>query len=121
MPKIDASANANRRTSKQYTFDGIDSDVGIPFRIPQETENRSFSIQFSLPLFTSGLNSSQRRQALLEEVKTEERLVLVERSIIQQIRSLYSALETSKLNVESLTASEQSSKDALEATRLAMN
>jgi outer membrane protein len=118
LPKIDASANANRRTSKQYTFDGIDSDVGIPFRIPQETENRSFSIQFSLPLFTSGLNSSQRRQALLEEVKTEERLVLVERSIIQQIRSLYSALETSKLNVESLTASEQSSKDALEATRL---
>ena len=66
LPKIDASANANRRTSKQYTFDGIDSDVGIPFRIPQETENRSFSIQFSLPLFTSGLNSSQRRQALLE-------------------------------------------------------
>ena len=118
LPKIDASANANRRTSKQYTFDGIDSDIGIPFRIPQETENRSFSIQFSLPLFTSGLNSSQRRQALLEEVKTEERLVLVERSIIQQIRSLYSALETSKLNVESLTASEQSSKDALEATRL---
>jgi len=45
-------------------------------------------------------------------------LVLIERSVIQQIRSLYSALETSKLNVESLTASEQSSKDALEATRL---
>ena len=90
----------------------------MPFRIPSETENRSFSIQFSLPLFTSGQNSSQRRQALLEEVKSEEQLVLIERSVIQQIRSLYSALETSKLNVESLTASEQSSKDALEATRL---
>lgn len=118
LPKIDASANANRRTSKQYTFDGLDSDLDLPFRIPSETENRSFSIQFSLPLFTSGQNSSQRRQALLEEVKSEEQLVLIERSVIQQIRSLYSALETSKLNVESLTASEQSSKDALEATRL---
>ena len=44
-----------------------------------ETENRNFSVQFSLPLFTSGLNSSQRRQALIEEVKSEEQLVLIQK------------------------------------------
>ena len=49
LPKVDASANANRRTSKQYTFDGLDSDLDLPFFIPQETENRNFSVQFSLP------------------------------------------------------------------------
>ena len=42
LPKIDLNANANRRTSKQYTFDGVDSDLDLPFFIPEETENRSF-------------------------------------------------------------------------------
>ena len=118
LPKIDANANANRRTSKQYTFDGLDSDLDLPFFIPQETENRNFSVQFSLPLFTSGLNSSQRRQALLEEVKSEEQVILIQRDITQQIRSLHSAIRTSKLNIESLEASLESTKDALDATRL---
>lgn len=118
LPKIDANANANRRTSKQYTFDGLDSDLDLPFFIPQETENRNFSVQFSLPLFTSGLNNSQRRQALLEEVKSEEQVILIQRNITQQIRSLHSAIRTAKLNVESLEASLESTKDALDATRL---
>ena len=118
LPKIDANANANRRTSKQYTFDGLDSDLDLPFFIPQETENRNFSVQFSLPLFTSGLNNSQRRQALLEEVKSEEQVILIQRNITQQIRSLHSAIRTAKLNVESLEASLESTRDALDATRL---
>ena len=118
LPKVDASANANRRTSKQYTFDGLDSDLDLPFFIPQETENRNFSLQFSLPLFTSGLNSSQRRQALIEEVKSEEQLVLIQRNVTQEIRSLHSAIRTARLNVESLEASLESTKDALDATRL---
>ena len=92
LPKIDASANVNRRTSKQYTFDGLDSDLDLPFFIPTETETRNFGIQFSLPLFTSGLNNSQRRQALLEEVKSEEQVILIERNVIQQVRSLYTCL-----------------------------
>ena len=75
LPKIDLNANANRRTSKQYTFDGVDSNIDLPFTIPTETENRIYSIQFSMPLFTSGLNNSQRRQALLQEVKSEEQLI----------------------------------------------
>ena len=118
LPKIDLNANASRRTSKQYTFDGFDSDVDLPFSIPTETENRAFSIQFSMPLFTSGLNNSQRRQALLQEVKTEEQMILIERSIIQQIRSLYTALKTAELNIVSLRTAVDSSQDALEATRL---
>ena len=118
LPKIDLNANASRRTSKQYTFDGFDSDVDLPFSIPAETENRAFSIQFSMPLFTSGLNNSQRRQALLQEVKTEEQMILIERSVVQQIRSLYTALKTAELNIVSLRTAVDSSKDALEATRL---
>lgn len=118
LPKIDLSANANRRTSKQYTFDGVDSSVDLPFTIPTETENRIYSIQFSMPLFTSGLNNSQRRQALLQEVKSEEQLILIERSIVQQVRSLHTALRTSELNISSLKSAVESSKDALEATRV---
>tara|TARA_B100001079_G_C16381081_1_gene502094 strand:+ start:288 stop:1613 length:1326 start_codon:yes stop_codon:yes gene_type:complete len=118
LPKIDLNANANRRTSKQYTFDGVDSSVDLPFTIPTETENRIYSIQFSMPLFTSGLNNSQRRQALLQEVKSEEQLILIERSIVQQVRSLHTALRTSELNISSLKSAVESSKDALEATRV---
>ena len=118
LPKVDLNANAIRRTSKQYTFDGFDSDVDLHFSIPTETENRAFSIQFSMPLFTSGLNSSQRRQALLQEVKSEEQMILIERSVVQQIRSLYTALKTAELNIVSLRTAVDSSKDALEATRL---
>ena len=118
LPKVDLNANASRRTSKQYTFDGFDSDVDLPFSIPTETENRAFSIQFSMPLFTSGLNNSQRRQALLQEVKTEEQMILIERSVVEQIRSLYTALKTAELNIVSLRTAVDSSKDALDATRL---
>ena len=118
LPKIDLNANASRRTSKQYTFDGVESDIDLPFSIPTETENRTFSIQFSVPLFTSGLNSSQRRQALLQEVRTEEQMILIERNVTQQIRSLYTALKTAELNIISLRVAVESSKDALEATRL---
>ena len=118
LPKIDLNANANRRTSKQYTFDGVDSNIDLPFTIPTETENRIYSIQFSMPLFTSGLNNSQRRQALLQEVKSEEQLILVERGIVQQIRTLHTALRTSELNISSLKSAVESSKDALEATKL---
>ena len=118
LPKIDLNANANRRTSKQYTFDGVNSNIDLPFTIPTETENRIYSIQFSMPLFTSGLNNSQRRQALLQEVKSEEQLILVERGIVQQIRTLHTALRTSELNIASLKSAVESSKDALEATKL---
>ena len=118
LPKIDLNANANRRTSKQYTFDGINSSIDLPFTIPEETENRIYSIQFSMPLFTSGLNNSERRQALLQEVKSEEQLILIERGIVQQVRTLHTALRTSELNIASLKSAVQSSKDALEATRL---
>ena len=118
LPKIDLNANANRRTSKQYTFDGVNSNIELPFTIPTETENRIYSIQFSMPLFTSGLNNSQRRQALLQEVKSEEQLILVERGIVQQIRTLHTALRTSELNIASLKSAVESSKDALEATKL---
>ena len=71
-----------------------------------------------MPLFTSGLNNSQRRQALLQEVKTEEQMILIERSVVQQIRSLYTALKTAELNIVSLRTAVDSSKDALDATRL---
>ena len=118
LPKIDLNANANRRTSKQYTFDGVESNIDLPFTIPTETENRIYSIQFSMPLFTSGLNNSQRRHALLQEVKSEEQLILVERGIVQQIRTLHTALRTSELNIASLKSAVESSKDALEATKL---
>ena len=118
LPKIDLNANANRRTSKQNTFDGVNSSVDLPFTIPEETENRIYSIQFSMPLFTSGLNNSQRRQALLQEVKSEEQLILIERGIVQQIRTLHTALRTSELNISSLKSAVESSRDALEATKL---
>ena len=99
LPKIDLNANANRRTSKQYTFDGVNSSIDLPFTIPEETENRIYSIHFSMPLFTSGLNNSERRQALLQEVKSEEQLILIERGIVQQIRTLHTALRTAELNI----------------------
>ena len=107
-----------QRTSKQFTFDGVNSSIDLPFTIPEETENRIYSIQFSMPLFTSGLNNSERRQALLQEVKSEEQLILIERGIVQQIRTLHTALRTAELNIASLKSAVQSSKDALEATRL---
>ena len=118
LPKVDLNANANRRTSKQRSFDGVNSSIDLPFTIPEETENRIYSIQFSMPLFTSGLNNSQRRQALLQEVKSEEQLILIERGIVQQIRTLHTALRTSELNISSLKSAVESSRDALEATKL---
>ena len=46
LPKIDLNANANRRTSKQYTFDGINSSIDLPFTIPTKKLKIEF-IQFN--------------------------------------------------------------------------
>ena len=70
--------------------------------------------------YSSGLNSSQRRQALLEEVKTKNDWYWLKGASFNKFAHFILG-KTSKLNVESLTASEQSSKDALEATRLGYN
>ena len=64
------------------------------------------------------LRERRRVQALLQEVKSEEQLILIERGIVQQVRTLHTALRTSELNIASLKSAVQSSKDALEATRL---
>ena len=44
--------------------------------------------------------------------------MLIQRNVTQEIRSLHSAIRTARLNVESLEASLESTKDALDATRL---
>ena len=52
------------------------------------------------------------------EMCIRDRLILVERGIVQQIRTLHTALRTSELNIASLKSAVASSKDALEATKL---
>ena len=41
LPKIDLNANANRRTSKQYTFDGVNSNIEI-FEEMQMKRSKNF-------------------------------------------------------------------------------
>ena len=53
-----------------------------------------------------------------KEGYTEEQLVFIERTVVRSIRSLYTALKTAKLNIESLETAVESSKDALDATKL---
>lgn len=101
---------------------GINPDTGLPYP-PRETireaerDGTSVTIELSVPIFTGGRISGQRRQAYYEAMRAQDLFNLTQRETIQLARSAHLAVETRVAQVEALRQAIVSSESALEATQ----
>lgn len=111
LPTMDVSASYNwSQSGNTFSFFGPNL----------ANESTGISLNISVPIFSGGLNSAQKRQAYYARNATEEALMLTRRSSIQTVRNSYRSIET---DVQAVAAREQaieSAQSALEATEVGL-
>lgn len=101
----------------------IDPDTSLPAitqsRTPQDSQSDgwSASINLSVPIYSGGRVSAQRRQAYSQSMRADDLARLTQRRTIQLARSAHQAVETGVVRVEALRQAVVSSQSALEATQ----
>ena len=78
----------------------------------------SIALQASIPLFTGGMRSAQRREARALEHKADADLEATDQQVRQQVRAAWLGLGTAAARVRALQRLRASTQDRLGATRL---
>ncbi len=114
LPKVDIVGNVTRSTSGQGKFGGFITNPQMDL----ESDNRQYSIRFSMPISQGGYINSARRQANAQYERDKQRTVVTERSVTSEIRSNHFNVQTQSANVKARKQSLISSKSSLEATKI---
>jgi len=114
LPKVDIVGNVTRSTSGQGKFGGFITNP----QMDMESDNRQYSIRFSMPISQGGYINSARRQANAQYERDKQRTVVTERSVTSEIRSNHFNVQTQSANVKARKQSLISSKSSLEATKI---
>jgi len=118
-PTVDLVA---RTGSSERDGDGIarlDDDPATPilFSVDRESDDDSFGIEFTVPLFSGGSTSSRVREAVYLHRAAREQLQRVTRETERQTRDAYLGVLSEMSRVEALEQAVESSRTALEATQ----
>jgi len=104
--------------SASYRDFDSDTEVNVsPFPNASEGNSTEFSISLSVPIYSGGSVSAQRRQAYDQQLRAQELYNLQQRNTIQSARSLHLSVETSVATVNARQQQIISSTSALEATQ----
>ncbi|WIO74470.1 TolC family outer membrane protein [Porticoccaceae bacterium LTM1] len=87
----------------------------IPAR--ESASYRDANVSISVPIFTWGLNASQRRVAAQQQVQAQENYVNARRTIVQGTRSAFLTAKTNAARVKALQSAVTSAQSAYEATQ----
>ncbi|TNE84077.1 MAG: type I secretion protein TolC [Gammaproteobacteria bacterium] len=100
-------------------FRGLDTQTNSFFVSPSESdqEGHSIGLQLSVPIFTGGLVSAERRKAFQEYVQADETFVGVQRNTVQEARSQHLSVVTNTARVKARSLAITSAESALEATQ----
>ena len=101
--------------TNQYTYEGFE-DLG--FQAPSETQRKNYSLSLSIPISQGGAVSSRRRQAYAEYNRAVEETLFAQRTVIQEVRSGFSNVNTLGANLKAQKQAVVSANSALEATRV---
>lgn len=82
-----------------------------------DNETTTLAVNLSMPLFTSGLVSSQRRQAVQESLRSDDDYTLAKRNTVKSARSSYQLVTTNAARVSARRQAVVSAESALAATR----
>lgn len=116
LPTLSASLSHQQSESSS---DGTEFSV-IPnedFTSERENEGTSISLDLSIPVYTGGRTSAQRRQAYHQAMRAEDLANLAQRQTIQLARSSHLAVETGVIRVSALQQAVVSNQSALAATQ----
>lgn len=103
----ESDSNGDLRVAPAATFTTADSDG----------KSNSISIQFSMPLFAGGYNTSRVREAVYLHRAAREQLQRITRETERRTRDAYLGVLSEKSRVEALQQAVASSRTALEATQ----
>jgi outer membrane protein len=100
--------------SDEY-FSGTDLNTSTGFSSPSESNQigRNIGIELSLPIFTGGLISAERRQAMQEFIKLREIWIGKKKSIIQETKSKHLQVLTNIARVKARQRALDSAKKAM--------
>ena len=92
---------------------GVITNVTRDFE--SDTDSKSISLNLTMPLYSGGTISAQRRQAYAQHDMAREKLMGAERQITQQTRSQYIAVMTNMQRVSANRQAIVSTRSALDA------
>lgn len=115
MPKVTGSLSYQ----VDHTSGSIDSNPPSLFTLPPgtDTTTKAAMIKITLPLYSGGYISSQRRQAAEQYNAALEQKIETQRSVIQATRAQHIAATTDVQRVKARSQSIVSAQSALDATR----
>ena len=105
MPTVDAQAYYAESRSGGGGFFGSATDI------------RAMELQLNVPIYSGGLTKSQTRQAGYQLEQAQRNFDLTQRTVVENTRSLYSALNTDVARVKARQKGIDSSQSALDATQ----
>jgi len=111
LPTFDLIASKSRTTS-----DGSEAIAGSPFSLNNGINDRQYTLQVTVPLFSGGLTQSKVRQAQYQWIAAKEGVVQSSRATERQARDAYLGVISGIARVQALRQALESSQTALQAT-----
>jgi outer membrane protein len=112
LPTIDAVATRDHsKGDGDARFDPLPT---IPF--PSESNDKTYGLQVTVPIFSGGLTQSRVRQSQYQWIAAKERVVRTSRATERAARDAYLGVISNMARVEALRQALESSQTALKAT-----
>ncbi|MEZ5530380.1 MAG: TolC family outer membrane protein [Porticoccaceae bacterium] len=105
----DDQTDSEFRGTDQYGFSSTPSAT--------DQEGHAIGLQLTVPIFTGGLVSAERRQAFQQYVQADETFIGAQRNTVQQARSQHLLVVTNTERVKARKLAITSAESALEATQ----
>jgi outer membrane protein len=112
LPTLDVIASKSRTTTSiNESF-----PPGSPFGVDSAINDRQYTLQLSVPLFSGGLTQSKVRQSQYLWIAAKEQVVQTSRATERQARDAYLGVISGIARVRALRQALESSQTALKAT-----
>jgi outer membrane protein len=111
LPTFDLVASKSRTTS-----DADETFAGSPLSLNSGVNDRQYTLQITVPLFSGGLTQSKVRQAQYQWIAAKEGVVQSSRATERQARDAYLGVISGIARVQALRQALESSQTALKAT-----
>ncbi len=119
-PTVDAIAQYQKGDNDGMGF--VNGGMNLPGldmpRYNGKAEQSSIGLQLNIPLYTGGMTSSQVREGVYRLDQTQQLRESLRRTIVQDTRNFYRAVNTDVEQVQALKQAIISSQSAVEATEI---
>lgn len=119
LPSVSMSLSyQDRKTDRDFQeFNAMSLNEADIVDSNYNNETTTLAVSVSMPLFTSGLVSSQRRQSVQESVRSSEDYTLARRNTVKNARSSFQLVTTNAARVSARRQAVVSAQSALDATQ----